>query len=149
MNRFRSQLLAILGAAALMSLSVSGALGHSPWGDGTRGQQASAYVHGLVGGDEDSAGADANESDDEAEDDEDAIEQGEPGAHGACVSEVARGDEVGGENENHGGAVSLAARESCWEDPTGEEPATEEADEADDRNHGQGKPEHDDADDDD
>jgi hypothetical protein len=46
------------------------------------------------------------------------------GVHGACVSEVARSDAVGGKNDNHGGAVSEAAH-SC---PRGgaetEEPAT-------------------------
>ncbi len=35
---------------------------------------------------------------------------GEPqGAHGACVSAVARSSATGGENDNHGGAVSRAA----------------------------------------
>jgi hypothetical protein len=43
-------------------------------------------------------------------------------AHGKCVSEIAQNpDEIGGDNENHGGAVSLAARETCWEDTTGAE----------------------------
>lgn len=31
------------------------------------------------------------------------------GAHGACVSAVARGAATGGKNDNHGGAVSRAA----------------------------------------
>jgi hypothetical protein len=34
-------------------------------------------------------------------------------AHGACVSEVAQSDAVGGKNDNHGGAVSEAARFTC------------------------------------
>ncbi len=53
--------------------------------------------------------------------DEEADELGEvraeradgQGAHGACVSAVARGDAVGGKNNNHGGAVSEAARTTC------------------------------------
>ena len=40
--------------------------------------------------------------------------------------EVARDKEaVGGPNENHGGAVSEAARETCWESDEPEEPADE------------------------
>ena len=49
--------------------------------------------------------------------DEDADEETEEpaeraegqGAHGACVSAVARSDAIGGKNGNHGGAVSAAA----------------------------------------
>ncbi len=166
MTRFRSHWLALLGAAAIMSLSVSGALGHSPWGDTNRGQQVSAYVHGLVGGDEDSADADETEPAEETEDIDETTDQEEPSGHGACVSEVAHSDEVGGKNENHGGAVSLAARETCREGAT-DEPSDEEqvsdaedSDDADqdeeseedseDDDHGQGNPKHDDdADDDD
>jgi hypothetical protein len=128
MTRFRSHWLALLGAAALVAVSVSGALGHSPWSDGNRGQQVSAYVHGLVSGDEDAAddpATDESEPTEDTEETEDAEDQAEPGAHGACVSEVAKGDEVGGDNENHGGAVSLAARETCWEPPA-EEPTEEQ-----------------------
>jgi hypothetical protein len=33
--------------------------------------------------------------------------------HGACVAAVAESDAVGGKNENHGGAVSEAARFTC------------------------------------
>ena len=35
-------------------------------------------------------------------------------SHGKCVSEVAHSDDVGGPNENPGGAVSFAARITCW-----------------------------------
>lgn len=38
--------------------------------------------------------------------------EGAQGVHGACVSAVARSDAVGGKNDNHGGAVSAAAK-SC------------------------------------
>ncbi|HVM30677.1 MAG TPA: hypothetical protein VM305_07930 [Candidatus Limnocylindrales bacterium] len=33
--------------------------------------------------------------------------------HGRCVSAVAEGDAIGGKNQNHGGAVSEAARFTC------------------------------------
>ena len=144
MTRFRSHWLALLGAAALVALSVSGALGHSPWSDGNRGQQVSAYVHGLVSGDEDAAddpATDESEPADDAEDTEeteDAEDQAEPGAHGACVSEVARSDEVGGDNQNHGGAVSLAARETCWEPPAEETTEQTDASTSTGRGHGHG-----------
>ena len=44
-----------------------------------------------------------------------AARSGSPGAqgqHGQCVSKVARSDATGGPNDNHGGAVSAAAK-SC------------------------------------
>ncbi|MEO7332909.1 MAG: hypothetical protein ABIZ71_03090, partial [Gemmatimonadales bacterium] len=168
MSRFRTHLMALLGGAMLLALSISGALGHASSGDfggGARnhGQTVSDFVHSLAFGDEDAAeeepadegdvaddteGTDTEDTDtedtedtedtdaDEDADTEDAeedpagedadsedadTEDAEAGAHGACVSEVAHSDEVGGPNENHGGAVSLAARETCWEDPA-EEP---------------------------
>jgi hypothetical protein len=157
MSRFRTHLMALLGGAMLLALSVSGALGHASSGDfgggaKNHGQAVSAFVHSLVFGDEDAAeeepaddgdaDADAEDTDTEDTDTEDAdtdeetvdedadFEEGEQGSHGACVSEVARSDEVGGENENHGGAVSLAARETCWEDPA-EEPTDGEATDGD------------------
>jgi len=39
---------------------------------------------------------------------------------GACVAGVARGGEADGKNDNHGGAVSEAARVTCWEEESGE-----------------------------
>ncbi len=162
MSRFRTHLMALLGGAMLLALSISGALGHASSGDfagGARnhGQTVSDFVHSLAFGDEDAAeeepaddgDADADSEDVDTEDtdtedtedtedtdaddtedtdtdeetvDEDAdSEDGEQGSHGACVSAVAHSDEVGGKNENHGGAVSEAARVTCWEDPA-EEP---------------------------
>ena len=146
MDRFRTHLTALLGGTILLALSVAGALGAAPWADagtaGNRGLQVAAFVHSLSVGDEDVAEeepADGDEPTDETQDTEDTqdAEQSEPGAHGACVSEVAMGEDVGGPNENHGGAVSEAARVTCWEasfeEPT-EDEATDES--AHDRTHG-------------
>jgi hypothetical protein len=144
MTRFRSHWLALLGGALLLALSVSSAFAAKPAGDeSNRGQQVSAFVHELVSGTEDSedqpdddadenADEDADEDADEAEDDEvvdeEPLEDSEPGDHGACVAAVAMDPEqLGGDNENHGGAVSLAARYTCWglELPTDEESSTD------------------------
>ena len=67
---------------------------------------------------------DAEEAED-APDDEDAGASGD-GSHGACVREVAHDkDAVGGKNDNHGGAVSEAARFTCHE---GADDSEEDAD---------------------
>jgi hypothetical protein len=142
MTRFRSHWLALLGGALLLALSVSSAFAAKPAGDeSNRGQQVSAFVHELVSGTEDSedqpdedADEDANEDEDADETDEDEVvdeeplEDAAPGDHGACVAAVATDpDLVDGDNENHGGAVSLAARYTCWrlEPPTDEESNTD------------------------
>ncbi|MEO6579101.1 MAG: hypothetical protein ABIO99_09430 [Candidatus Limnocylindria bacterium] len=80
--------------------------------------------------------ADAADAADEA----DEAESTSDGTHGACVSEVAHDkDAVGGKNDNHGGAVSEAARTTCREDgaeeaaepeSTSEDAASKSADEA-------------------
>ncbi|MGI8657777.1 MAG: hypothetical protein ACR2K4_03265 [Candidatus Limnocylindria bacterium] len=71
---------------------------------------------------------DADEDGDEEEQAGEA-DSASDGTHGACVSEVARDkDAVGGKNDNHGGAVSEAARVTCHED--GSEEAADEAEEA-------------------
>lgn len=70
--------------------------------------------------------ADAAEEADEAEEAEGASD----GTHGACVSEVAHDkDAVGGKNNNHGGAVSGAARTTCREHGSDEADETEPASE--------------------
>lgn len=132
MSRLRTHLMALLGGAILLTLSVSSALGHASSGDfgggaTNHGQAVSAFVHGLVFGDEDAAEDEpVDEGDTDADEetaDEDAdSEESEQGSHGACVSEVAHSDAVGGWNNNHGGAVSEAARVTCWEEPFDEEP---------------------------
>lgn len=65
--------------------------------------------------------SDEEATEDESEADEDGVEveSEDANAHGKCVSAVARDKEaVGGPNENHGGAVSEAARETCRTDGT-------------------------------
>ncbi len=145
MTRIRTRWLAAFAATALLTLSVSSAFGAHPEtaSNENRGQQISAYVHSLLlGSDEDpdeqldeeteEEQAPEEEQVDEEQVDEEQATADEPNSHGKCVSEVAKGDEVGGPNENHGGAVSEAARVTCWqtdvvEEPT-EEPPTEVSD---------------------
>ncbi len=137
MHRLRERWVALLGGALLVTLSVSTAFGADPADetDGPRGQTIAGFVHSLIFTEDeptdDETVVEEEELEEEDELDNEVIE-GEPGGeliegevasgaeHGACVAEVARSDEVGGTNENHGGAVSEAARVTCWE--------TEEAD---------------------
>jgi hypothetical protein len=133
MSRYRTYTLAVFGAILLMALSLSAAFAAKPAGadgDANRGQQVSDFVHSLFSNDEDSdedasededADEDADAEEEEAED-EDAPEDGAPSDHGKCVALVAQDPEaVGPPNDNHGGAVSLAARETCWEPEDGDE----------------------------
>ncbi len=134
MNPFRRNVLVLFGAALLVALSVSGALGAKPTGSDAspRGQTIAAFVHALIAGDQDvtvdesptdEAPADeetssdeetSNEEDSTPTDEDTSDSSSDANAHGKCVSEIAQNpDEVGGDNENHGGAVSLAARETC------------------------------------
>lgn len=143
MKRFRNQSLAVLAAGVLVSLSVSSVFAAHPENASTdnRGHEVSAFVHALLFGssedsdqtDEDTTEEQQLEDQDEQSDEQSDEQQSEEsptsdvtGAdHGACVSEAARGGETGGPNDNHGGAVSEAARETCWQaEPTnGEEGA--------------------------
>jgi hypothetical protein len=126
MSRFRSHWLALLGGVALLALSMSSVLGNSPAsGDPNRGQQVSTFVHELLAGEEQTdENSDENEdSNEDANEDDQADDQGagQPDNHGACVSKVAMNlDEVGPPNDNHGGAVSEAARVTCWEEQSGD-----------------------------
>jgi len=149
--------MALLAGAFLVTLSVSAAFGAAPAGtrDATRGQSIASFVHSLVFGD-DEANQDGEEAPAEEELDEDELvddadpladpldEPGEDldeetGAHGACVSDVAQDkDAVGGPNENHGGAVSEAARETCWETDDADEGTDEEAIEEDEGSESHG-----------
>ena len=54
MNPFRKNVLVLFGAALLVALSVSSALGAKPTGSdsGPRGQTISAFVHALIAGDQ-------------------------------------------------------------------------------------------------
>ncbi|HEX6129369.1 MAG TPA: hypothetical protein VF071_10140, partial [Candidatus Limnocylindria bacterium] len=70
----------------------------------------------------------------EDEESEELVEESEYRNHGHCVREVAWSLEVGGLNENHGGAVSEAARVTCWEtdeETEGESEAEAETESAD------------------
>jgi hypothetical protein len=140
MQRLHGSWLALLGASLLVLFSVSVAMGSDPAASDSRGQSISGFVHSLIFGDQarDEEVTPADESDeDEAEDEatEDEEQNGDvSGAdHGACVSEIAQSDEVGGENDNHGGAVSEAARETCWEEESTE---AEDADAEESGPHG-------------
>ena len=123
MSRFRSRWLALFGGVTLLALSLSTAFAGKP--DGTHpGLQVSAYVHSLVGDVEETS--DETTDDTEATDDTEVVDDTEtedsaPSDHGACVAVVAQGEDVGGDNENHGGAVSEAARVTCWDDAATED----------------------------
>lgn len=123
------------------------------------GLQVSAFVHGvLVGSDEDQgdqAGDEDSDQDEDANEDADQADQADqdeetdgessdadestdpsdaaPNAHGLCVAEVAMSGDLGGANDNHGGAVSEAARATCWEtgDASDEVAADEQSDQTD------------------
>ena len=134
MSRFRSHWLALFGAVTLIALSLSTAFGARPEGE-NRGQQVSAFVHSLVGADEET------EEDTEVEEEE---EESAPSDHGQCVALVAQDKEAVGPppNDNHGGAVNEAARVSCWD--TGDEESdtevegTEDDDSSSAPEHGKG-----------
>ena len=134
MSKFRAPWLALLGGATLIAMSMSVAFAGKP--DGTnRGLQVSAYVHSLVGADEETETETDTETADETETETDTettdeteveTEDSESSDHGQCVAAVATDEEaVGGDNENHGGAVSEAARVTCWD---GTDHATKHAD---------------------
>jgi hypothetical protein len=125
MTKFRSPWLALFGGVTLIALSMSVAFAGKP--DGTnRGLQVSAYVHSLVGADEetdtdtettDETDTETETTDTETTDDTEVdTEDSTSSDHGQCVAKVAQDEEaVGGDNENHGGAVSEAARVTCWD----------------------------------
>ena len=145
MQRFRSSWLALIGGALLITLSVSAAFGAAPANtrEATRGQTIAAFVHELVFGADEAPEEEAElQEEDLDEEDADAVqdpeeelddeETAEADAHGECVSEVAQDAEaIGGVNENHGGAVSEAARITCWEADEDPELADPEEDEED------------------
>ena len=148
MTRFRSRWLALFGGVTLIALSLSSAWAAKPDGP-NHGQQVSAFVHSLLGDVEETDEAVDEETETE-EDTEVEDEESAPSDHGKCVAAVAQDEEaVGPPNDNHGGAVSEAARVTCWEDTsseesTGEESADDEgetdveADESEESKHGNG-----------
>lgn len=140
MSRFRSRWLALFGGVTLIALSLSTAFAGKPDGE-NRGQQVSAYVHSLAGDVEENEEADEETEEDPEVEEEDSA----PSDHGKCVAAVAQDPEaVGPPNDNHGGAVSEAARVTCWDDsaPEGEgdseESDSEGADDADASDTGSG-----------
>ena len=150
MSNFRKRWLALFGAVTLIALSMSSALGAKPTDN--RGMQVSAFVHSLQGDTEEPA---EEEPVEEEPVDEEPVEEEDsaPSDHGKCVAAVAQDPEaVGPPNDNHGGAVSEAARVTCWdgdsEETTGD--AADDADEseveADDANEAAEEAETDDAD---
>jgi len=136
---------------------MSAALGARPEGE-NRGQQVSTFVHSLQGDVEEPAEEEPVEEEEPAEEEPVEEEESAPSDHGQCVAKVAQDKEaVGPPNDNHGGAVSEAARVTCWDDEasddsTGdatedesdseaesEETESEETDASDDGNkHGNG-----------
>lgn len=146
MNRFRTQWLALVGAMLLVSLSVSSALAAHPHHPDNRGNAVSTFVHELLFGsdeeqeqeseDEDTEETDEEQEDEDTEDSDEESEESEESDsdfknHGHCVREVAWSLEVGGLNENHGGAVSEAARVTCRSDDADEEDGAEGAEDED------------------
>ena len=144
MSRFRTHWLALFGGATLIALSLSTAMGAKPDAGDNRGQLVSAFVHSL-GGDVEETDTETEETDTDTEDetetedetdtdteDETEVEDSESSSHGECVKAVAQNKEaVGGDNENHGGAVSQAARFDCRDEEAAAEDAAAE-DSADD-----------------
>ena len=123
MSRFRSPWLALFGGVTLIALSLSTAFAGKPDGTNT-GPQVSAFVRDSVG---DVQQTTDNTADDTAtvNDTQTQTDQSAPSDHGTCVAAVAQGEDVGGDNENHGGAVSEAARVTCAQDATTDAPKTD------------------------
>jgi hypothetical protein len=117
MSNFRRRWLALFGATALIALSMSSAMAHDP-----AGKNHATDVAGFVEPSDEQA-ADETENTDEPQTDESA-----PSDHGKCVAAVAHDKEaVGPPNDNHGGAVSEAARVTCWPEAAPEEQNTEDS----------------------
>ncbi len=124
MSKLRSNWFALFGGVTLLALSMSSAFAGKPDGP-PQGQLVSEYVHSLQSADESET-----ESETESESPaEPAVEDTESSNHGECVKAVAQDKEaVGGDNENHGGAVSEAARVTCQDEAATDEAAADEAD---------------------
>ena len=116
MSNFRRRWLALFGATALIALSMSSAMAHDP------GKNHATDVAGFVEpSDEQAADETENTDEPQVETDESA-----PSDHGTCVAAVAQDKEaVGPPNDNHGGAVSEAARVTCWPEAAPQEQNTE------------------------
>ena len=159
-SRFHPRWLALVLGVALVALSASSVLGAKPaWTPTNPGQEISVFVHDVLFGDnasddgtandEDTSDEDAPDEDtpeDETPTDEDTSEDGTPTAsgdansHGQCVADEAQTTDVGGANENHGGAVSEAARVTCWGEDSqhAQDASTKEKTHGHGHGHGQG-----------
>jgi len=133
MSRFRSHWLAVFGGATLIALSASSAFAHHPDTGANPGMEVSAFVHSMVG--------DVEEPTEPADQPTDQTNTTAPSDHGACVSAVAMGDEVGGDQNNHGGAVSEAARVTCWPDATAPKTDQQSNDQGDNKDQTTDSPE--------
>jgi hypothetical protein len=125
MSKLRSHWFAVFGGVTLLALSMSSAFAGKP--EVPQGQLVSEFVHSLQSADESET-----ESPEESEAEspaEPAVEDTEFSNHGECVKAVAQDKEaVGGDNENHGGAVSEAARVTCQDGAATDEAAADESD---------------------
>jgi hypothetical protein len=154
MTRFRTHFLAVLGAGMLLTLSVSTAFAaHPENADADHpGQWVASFVHfqlfgsdGLapsghtdqVSDEQQSEETDQGDQQDDSQPDQPTsqatsatTDTATASSHGQCVKDIARGDGVGDPNNNHGGAVSAAARDTCWQTDTGgtSDPPTEVSD---------------------
>jgi hypothetical protein len=106
MRRFRTQWLALFGALAILSLSLSSAFGARPpvaSDDETTnvGRQVSSFVHSLVSGEEDEEDGDQDETGEcDTDSDEDGAEDGDSDEDGAEDSDEAGAD--GGDEDSEG-----------------------------------------------
>ena len=126
MSKLRSHWFAVFGGVTLLALSMSSAFAGKPEGT-PQGQLVSEFVHSLQSADE-SESPDETESESESPA-EPAAEDTEFSNHGECVKAVAQDKEaVGGDNENHGGAVSEAARVTCQDEAATDEDTEVESD---------------------
>jgi hypothetical protein len=132
MSRFRTHWLALFGGVTLIALSMSSAFAGKPEGTNA-GLQVSAYVHSLVGDveetDTDTETADETDTETDTETTDTTVVDVQVASsdHGACVAAVAQDEEAfGGDNENHGGAVSEAARVTCKDEAAADAPKADE-----------------------
>ena len=117
MSNFRKHWVAVFGATALIALSLSGAMAHDP------GKNATDVSGFVASGDEQAADETQNSEEPQPETQDSA-----PSDHGTCVAAVAHDKEaVGGPNDNHGGAVSEAARVTCHVDAAPADQTTEDS----------------------
>jgi hypothetical protein len=114
MHHFRTRWLVAVGSAAMLLASTSGAFAGQSHTWQSTGLSVSPFVHHAVGDIEEQTDP-VDETTEEPADAPDATDATDSSAHGACVSAVAKSDAVGGAHNNHGGAVSEAARVTCWQ----------------------------------